>query len=572
LPRIKKKSHRKKQSRIPNTTKTRISPVDSTTFGFLWDRLISITDEAYGALIRSSFSPIVREALDATCQLFDSRGRSIAQAWVGPPSFIGTLPTTLKEIQNIIPKSELKPGDVLATNDPWIGTGQVNDISILLPIFAASHPDEIIAYAGAVSHLPDIGGQVWSATAGDVFEEGLRIPPVKLVKKGEFDRTMLDVIRANVRLPAQTIGDISSDISSVRTMERLLKGLLKEYNLKDLELISERIISQSKAALEMDIQKLPSGVYTSEVKVEGFDVDHNISCKVKIQGKSMKIDFEGTSPKSSYGINSPFVYTRAYTVYAAKCVVSPAVPNNQGTMDVFEVTAPEGSILNPRPPAACGARHITGWHAPIAVWRALANVVPDRVVADTGLPSSCTIKGTDSKGRTFVAITVIGGGGMGARPDSDGLNSTGIPTVTSHISAEVLESTTPLLVEELKLIPDSGGPGKFRGGLGASYTIRNLSGKSAKVAFIGNKFHFAPSGLSGGLEGTMRRALVNGKEVSPMGMYILTDDGTITMENAGSGGFYDPKKRDPALVEEDLRNGFISKRIASEVYGYRIAD
>jgi N-methylhydantoinase B len=548
--------------------KKRKVPLDSTTFSFLWDRLISITDEAYGALIRSSFSPIVREALDATCQLFDSQGRSIAQAWVGPPSFIGTLPTTLKEILKVIPKEELKPRDVLATNDPWIGTGQINDISILLPIFSDDGRD-IIAYAGAVSHLPDIGGQVWSATAGDVFEEGFQIPPVKLMKQGNFDKTLLELIRKNVRLPTQTIGDISSDISSVRTMERLLKSVLNEYALKDLEYVSDKIISQSRSAVEKDIQSLPNGEYSSVVDVEGFDVEHRLCCKVAINGKSMKIDFEGTSPKSLYGINSPFVYTRAYTVYAAKCVVSPSVPNNQGTMDVFEVTAPVNSILNPLPPAACGARHIMGWNAPIAVWRALSEVVPERVVADTGLPSSCTIKGTDAKGRTFVAITVIGGGGMGARSDSDGLDATGIPTVTSHISAEVLESTNPLLVEHLNLIPDSGGAGRFRGGLGVSYTIRNISGKPAKVAFIGNKFRFAPNGLRGGQAGTKRRSFVNDKEVSPMGMYILPEGGTITMENAGSGGFYDPKEREAALIEDDLKNGVISQKTAAEVYGYR---
>lgn len=540
--------------------------LDSVTLGFLWDRLISITDEAYNALIRSSFSPIVREAFDATCQLFDTQGRSIAQAWVGPPSFIGTLPTTLQEILKVIPRDELRPGDVLATNDPWIGTGQINDISIILPIF--DRTKQIIAYAGAVSHLPDIGGQVWSATAADIFEEGFRIPPVKLVRKGTFDRMLLETIRANVRLPVQTIGDIASDVSCVRTMERLLKHVMKEYDISDLESVSERIISRSRFILEREIQALPSGDYDSCVDIEGFDIDHRIRCKVSLHGKSMRIDFGGTSEKSSYGINSPIVYTRAYSVYAAKCLVSPSVPNNQGIMDAFEVIAPENSILNPLPPAACGARHITGWHAPIAIWRALADVVPSRVVADPGLPSSCTIKGIDSKGRTFVAITVIGGGGMGARCDSDGLDSTGIPTVTSHISVEVLESTTPLLVEQLRLIPDSGGPGKFRGGLGVSYTIRNVSGKAAKVAFIGNKFRFAPKGLSGGLDGSKRKAFVNEKEVSPMGTYVLPEGGVVTMENAGGGGFYDPRERSVDLVEEDVRNGFVSRESAREIYGY----
>ncbi len=544
--------------------------LDDVTFGFLWDRLISITDEAYSALIRSSFSPIVREALDATCQLFDSKGNSVAQAWVGPPSFIGTLPTTLKEILAVVPKEDLEPQDILATNDPWIGTGQINDISLLLPIFDETS-EEIIAYAGAVSHLPDIGGQIWSATAGDVFEEGLRIPPVKLAKRGEFDKLLLDLIRSNVRLPIQTIADIYSDIAALKTIERLLKGVLKEYSIRNFGAVCDRIIFQSRKAVEKDIEDLPGGEYSSTVDVEGFESDHRINCSVKIKGKSMRIDFDGTSAKSNYGINSPFVYTRAYSVYGAKCVVSPLVPNNQGTMDVFEVSAPENSILNPKPPAACGARHIMGWHTPIAVWRALANVVPERVIADSGLPSSCTIKGTDQKGRTFVAITVIGGGGMGARPESDGLNSTGIPTVTSHVSAEVLESTTPLVVEQLKLIQDSGGAGKFRGGLGVSYTIKNNSGKPAKVAFIGNKFRFPPQGLRGGLEGAKRSAFVNGMEVSPMGMFVLPEDGTITMENAGSGGFYDPKDRDRDLIEEDLKNGAISAKSAQEVYGYHVS-
>ncbi|MDG6997611.1 MAG: hydantoinase B/oxoprolinase family protein [Nitrososphaerota archaeon] len=542
--------------------------MDSTTFGFFWDRLISITDEAYAALIRSSFSPIVREALDATCQLFDSEGRSIAQAWAGPPSFIGTLPTTLKEILKVMPREEVRPGDVLATNNPWIGTGQINDISIILPIFGKDKR-QVIAFAGAVSHLPDIGGQLWSATATDVFEEGLHLPPVKLLNRGVFDKTLKRLIETNVRLPAQTIADILSDISSVQTMERLLKSAMNEYGVSDLKYVSDKIISKSIAAVKKDLEAFPSGTCSSEVMVEGIDTDHKIACSVTIKDDSLTVDFAGTSPRSNYGINSPFVYTRAYTIYGVKCVVSPNLPNNQGTMDVFKVLAPENSILNPLPPSACGARHITGWHAPIAVWRAMSHIAPEKVIADPGLPSSCTIKGTDTKGRTFVAITVIGGGGMGARPRSDGLHTTGIPTVTSHISAEVLESTTPLLVEELKLIPDSGGAGKFRGGLGVAYTIRNMSGKQAKVAFIGNKFRFAPEGLSGGLAGTKRKSYVDGIEVSSMGMYVMKENGTISVDNAGSGGFYDPKSRDRSLLEDDIRNGFVSLNAAREVYGYQ---
>ncbi|MCL4518164.1 MAG: hydantoinase B/oxoprolinase family protein, partial [Thaumarchaeota archaeon] len=428
---------------------------------------------------------------------------------------------------------------------------------------------EVIAYAGAVSHLPDIGGQLWSATANDVYEEGLHIPPVKLFRRGAFDKTLRQLIETNVRLPAQTVADIMSDVSSVQTMERLLKSAMLEYKVRNLEWTSDKIISRSVEAVRKQLTSFPNGTCSSEVMVEGVDTDHKICCAVKIKDGSLTVDFAGTSPRSNYGINSPFVYTRAYTIYGVKCVVIPELPNNQGTMDAFEVVAPENSILNPLPPAACGARHITGWHAPIAVWRAMSQIVPQRVIADPGLPSSCTIKGTDSKGRTFVAITVIGGGGMGARPGLDGLHTTGIPTVTSHISAEVLESTTPLLVEELKLIPDSGGAGKFRGGLGVAYTIRNISGKSARVAFIGNKFKFAPEGLAGGLAGFRRKSFVDGTEVSSMGMYVMKENGTISVMNAGSGGFFDPKTRDRSMIEEDVKNGFVSIEAAREVYGYQ---
>jgi len=321
--------------------------------------------------------------------------------------------------------------------------------------------------------------------------------------------------------------------------------------------------------VKKELAKLPKKAKgRSEVWVEGFQVDHKINCEVSYDNDSLLMDFSGTSAKSDYGINSPFVYTRAYSVYAAKCVIAPYVPNNQGTMDVFRVEAPENCVLNPLPPSACGARHIMGWHAPIAVWRAMSEIVPERVIADTGLPASCTIKGIDKKGRPFVAIAVVGVGGMGARPELDGLNSTGIPTVTSLISAEVIEGTTPLLVEELKLIPDSGGAGKQRGGLGTSYTIRNISGKPVKVAFIGNKARFAPEGLLGGMPGTTRKCYVNGKEVSSMGMYSVPDNGTMGMDNAGSGGFFDPRQRDQEKVKSDLRNGFISREAAAKIYGY----
>jgi N-methylhydantoinase B len=287
---------------------------------------------------------------------------------------------------------------------------------------------------------------------------------------------------------------------------------------------------------------------------------------VRVHERAVVVDFAGTDGQSPSGINCPATYTRAYSVYAVRCVVSPQLPNNHGSIAPITVTAPEGCILNPRPPAATGARHMTGWHAPVAIWNALAQAVPERVIAEPGLPSSCTVSGFDHAQRPFVAITVIGGGGTGARPDSDGLDSTGIPTVTSHVSVEVLESTSPLLVEELTLLPDSGGAGRFRGGLGARYRIRSLAPEPLQVAIIGNKFRFPAQGLHGGHPGRPRRAYLNGKEVNPLGRYQLPPGGTLIMVNGGGGGFFSPTKRELSTVVEDVRNEFVTSQAAKRYY------
>ncbi|MEM4297520.1 MAG: hydantoinase B/oxoprolinase family protein [Nitrososphaerota archaeon] len=537
--------------------------LDIATLSILWDKLISIADEGFAVLVRTSFSPIVREALDATCQLFDDRGRAIAQAWSGPPSFTGTLPVTLANILKKFPPETLKQGDVLATNDPWIGTGHLNDICIIRPIFREG---ELLAYSGAVSHLPDIGGALWSATADDVYSEGLRIPPCKLMEAGVRNRLIFEFIESNVRTPEQTIGDIMSDIATVTIMDKLLNKMMLEYGITDPSALWNAIIDRTGQTLMEELSRIPHGSYFNERYVEGFNEDHLIKCRVTVRGDKIVVDYDGTSSMSNKAINCPLQYTRAYTLYAVKCVLNPAVPNNHAIEAIVDVKAPEGCILNPRPPAATGARHITGWHTPLVVWGALSQAVPDRVIAESGLPSSCTVKGEDRRGKPFIAIVVIGTGGTGARPEADGLDSTAMPTVTSLISVEQIESTSPLLVEYLRLIRDSGGAGKFRGGLAAAYSVRNISGGPIRVAFIGNQHKFPPKGILGGLPGTPRRVFIDDKEVSPMGVYEVGTNSCFIVENAGGGGFLNPDERDFKSIRDDLDNGFISEAAARNLY------
>jgi N-methylhydantoinase B len=550
-----------------------MSRYDKVLFGIMWDRLISIADEVYQAFLKSSFSPVVRDAYDAVFVIFDANARLLAQASLGPPSFIGTSTHTIKHLLNKYPASTLKPGDVLATNDPWMGTGQINDLSMVRPIFK---DEDLIGFTGTVQHLTDIGGvHTQSGIASDIYEEGLRIPPSKIVDAYRMNDELFELIAYNVRIPEQVIGDIKSGITANILGEKLILRFMEEYSLRDLTNLSDFIINRSLEAMQRKIAEIPKGKYMHEIFAEGYG-EHDlvkIVCNVSVRDDTVHVDFSGTSPAIRKGLNVPFVYTKAYTLYALKCVISPDLPNNEGSIMPIDVSAPEGSILNAPPPLPTSARHIIGWFVPMAVWGALAKAVPDKVIAESGMPAAMPFVGTSDEGRQFVlplgCPTMIGG--SGARPGSDG-EIMAVPTNVARFPIEVweMESDCSLLVEKAQLVTDSGGAGEYRGGLSVESVIVNLAKRPVMVAITGGRMRYPAQGYFGGHAGRPHEVYINNERILSKGLYELKSGDRLRIVTASGGGMFSPRRRDVQKVLEDYKNGYISLDAARNIYGVEI--
>jgi N-methylhydantoinase B len=546
---------------------------DEITLTIQWDRLVSIVDEIFLSLIRTSFSTIVREAYDLCCSVFDRQGLLLAQATQSAPSFLGTLPQTMQHFIKRFPPATLHPGDVLITNDPWIGTGHIYDVSVIRPVFRGN---TLVAFTGTVTHLPDIGGLGFSAVAREVYEEGLRIPPMKLAEAGRLNDTLLTIIRENVRVPEQTLGDLHANIAANQTGGRLIVELMDEYGLDSLDAVSAAICSRSEAAMRQELQRLPDGRYAHQFSIEGFDSAIPVACTVEIRGDEVYIDFTGTGPTVPAGVNVPFCYTYAFSAYAIKCITTPTLPNNDGSFRPVHVTAPAGCILNAMPPAATGGRHAVGHFVPFAVWGALTPVVPERLAAETGLLNAMNFTGQDLRQQPFSNIC-FSSGGFGARATKDGLHTTMGPSNVAVTSVEALESTTGVLVGRKELSTDSGGPGQFRGGLGQQMTFQNRSAGPIVVACFGNRTSFPAAGYLGGKPGAQREFSIEGNSVHPKGRHLLYPGAqvlmpgqTLTLRDAGGGGFGDPLTRRVEEVVADVRAGYVSPEAALRDYGVEV--
>jgi N-methylhydantoinase B len=538
--------------------------IDAADLGNAWDRLISITDEMLGSLVRTSFSTNVRESYDLSCMLFDARMRSIAQGTYSVPSFTGTAPQTVRQMLERHPPETLAPGDVLATNDPWIGTGHLYDINVLRPIF---HRGRIAAYALSITHLPDIGGLGFSATGRSIFEEGLRLPIVKLVERGVPNAQLLELIALNVRVPEQTLGDLHANIACTEVAARLVAEFMAEYRLESIDQIADGIISKSEAALRAEIAAMPDGHYRNEIRVEGIDGPLTLAIALDVQGDRLHADFTGTSPVVPAGINVPINYSRAFVVYAVKCVTIPRTPNNFGCVVPITVSAPENCVLHALPPHPTGGRHIIGHFVNPLTMGALAQVVPDRVQADSGMFSLVNVQGRRKDGRDVSSI-YFSSGGFGALNGKDGAAVVPSPSNMTGTPVEVWEEVTGLTILSKELLPDSGGAGASRGGLGQRIEMVNDSGGELTVSFLLSRTEFAASGLQGGGSGTRRDCLINGKPVHPKRRYQLAPGDRLTLIEAGGGGFGPPGDRREEAIRRDLEEGFVTPEAARRDYGY----
>ena len=539
------------------------APLDAVNLGIMWDRLVAITDEIVSTLVRTSFSTIVRESYDLTVVVLDAEGRLMAQGSYSIPVFIGTAPVTLGHMLERFPAETLAPGDVVVTNDPWMGTGHLFDINVMRPVFRAGR---IVAYTLSITHLPDVGGTGFSAAASEIYHEGLRLPIVKLARGGEIDSFILDLVRANVRAPEQVVGDLMANVTCNEVGARRLAEFMDEYRLDDLGALSAAIRGQSERVTRQRIGAMRDGRYRDRVDIEGIEGPIELACEVEVAGENMAIDFAGTGPAVGRGINVPLCYTRAMALYAVKCLTAPSLPNNQGATVPVRVSAPAGSILNALPPAATGGRHTIGHFVTPLVFAALAEAAPQEVQADCGNMDLITFHGTHPDGRPIATI-YFAAGGFGALSGHDGADTTPGPSNMGVVPVEIWEGLTGTTIERKALLPDSGGPGAARGGLGQEVVIRNDTGRTMTVFSMANRTEFPARGLAGGGPGGRREHRIDGAAVDPKGAHTLARGGRLTLIEAGGGGFGDPAARDPSKLAADLAEGFVTPAGAKRDYG-----
>ena len=531
--------------------------LDAITLELIWTRMISIVDEAAASLVRTSFSTIVRESNDFACVLTDAAGQSLAQATDSIPSFINTVPRTIRHFLDEYPADTLKPGDTLITNDIWMGTGHLPDITVAKPIFLGG---TLVGFAGSVAHAPDIGGRQRSADAREVFEEGLQIPVMKVMVEGVMDKTFERILRKNVREPGQVMGDLYAQFTALQLIETRVAGLMVEQNLATLEDVAREIHGRSEAAMREAIRRVPEGVYRQTAISDGFDKPIVLEMAMTVKDGTISVDFAGSALQVPMSINVCLAYTAAYTSYGVRAVLLPNVPNNEGVLKPIEVTAPKGSILNSQHPAAGGARALIGHFRPMMVIRALADAMPDRVIATVGSPLWCVnLAGSRPGGGSFANIFFMNGG-YGAAHNRDGQNVLSWPSNISSTPVEMIEQLSPLHVEFRRLRADGGGPGTFRGGTGQEIKFENRAAGPISVTFLAERTRpeAAAAGIAGGESGAPGEVIIDGKRSDPKARHVVAPGGTIELRTPGGGGFGPPSKRSAQHSESDRLNGYVS--------------
>ena len=530
--------------------------LDAVTLEVLWTRVISVVDEAAKAIVRTSFSTLSNEANDFACVLTDAQGRALAQNSGSIPSFIGTLPATVRHFIRELGAESMRPGDVLITNDAWLGTGHMSDVSVLKPIF---HRDRLVAFSATTSLMPDIGGRIRAIEAREIFEEGLHIPLARLVRDGRVDDTMVALIRANVRTPDQTMGDIWAQVSANELMERRVRSLMDDYGLDNLTELGDELFSRSERAMREAIRAVPDGTYRYGFRTDGTGAPFEFKIALTVRGDEIVADYAGSSPQQPRAINCVMAYTFAMTAYAVRCVLLPGLPNNEGMYRPVRVEAPEGSILNPRFPAAVVSRATTGHYVPALVLGALHRVIPDRVMAGVGSPLwALSQSSTREDGRPYTTVLFFNGG-MGATPIKDGENVLSWPSNISSTPVEVAERQSPLFFHYKRLRAGSGGAGRFRGGLGQDTLIESRSPRPIVLSVMAERTKFPAPGLAGGAAGGLGDVRINGTRIDNRKQHVLERGDRVLVSTPGGGGYGPRGKRDRTLIARDRALGYVGR-------------
>ena len=547
---------------------------DPVSLEIMWSRLLNVTEEMWTTILRTAVSTIIASANDFGCEVLDAEGRSIAHAYRSMPVFNMTMPNVTKEILKIYPANTIRPGDVFLTNDPWLCAGHLPDIAVVSPIF---HQGRFVGFAGNIANTSDIGGSLDAKTVRDSYEEGIFFPICKLYDGGDPNELVFDMFRWNVRAPEMVLTDIEAQVAANAVGMRRVVDLLSEYGLEDLAALSQAIRERSGSVMRQAIAGIRDGEYASEVFTDGMGDPLKIAVKLTVRGEQIEVDYAGSSPQLDVGgLNCTLIYSTGHTLYPLACLLTPQVPVNEGCFEPITVRAPEGSIINCTFPASVGSRTHTGWYIHAAIFRALAQVLPGEIQAGNGLMSSLRTYGFEN-GRVFNAHLFCGGG-RGATSAGDGMGLNNFPSSASNVPVEVFELNSPALVVAKEFIPDSGGAGKYRGSPGQRLVISKLPSHSSplNIYFHPNRLTFPPRGIFGGKDGTKTNVYFNGYALSdrPSEMKqgyvtIETAEDQLALEYPSGAGAYDPKDRDTAAVERDLRDGLDTPQKAAREYGLK---
>jgi N-methylhydantoinase B len=533
----------------------------------------SVVDEMVLTVVRIAYSSIMKDTMDLSSAFCDPRGRMVAQG-LSLPLHLGSIPDAMMAVLTKFGDS-LRPGDIVVLNDPYLGGMHLPDIFMFQPVW---HDNTPLGYAVVVAHHNDMGGRVPGSSAADsteIFQEGLRIPILKLYDRGQPNETLFDMIRLNVRIPDVVTGDLQAQVAACRIAERGMQALADRFGAAELLAMFDELLDYSEREARRTIREIPDGTYrfVDHLDDDGIRMDQPVTIKVAVTvaGDELTADLTGTSPQVSGAINATLSFAKSAVYFAVRAIMDCDVPNNAGFFRPIHVSAPSGCLLNPVSPGACAARGVSGFRLIDALFGALAQAVPDRVrAAGEGGTTSYSIGGYDDAGR-FVLFreALMGAWGAGAR--REGIDGVANPACNiGNAPIEVVESQSPVRVERYELVADSGGAGEFRGGMSVERQLRFL-GARATLQFRSDRRRFPPYGLCGGRPGAASQTTLHDgttwSELPTKFTRPLHSGDAFRHATAGAGGYGDPRRRDPALVLTDVCDGRVTQGAARDAYG-----
>ena len=549
----------------------------NVAYQVMWNRLISVVEEQAQALVRTAFSTSVREAGDLSAGVYDTHGRMLAQAVTGTPGHVNAMADAVAHFIRRIGRDNIFEGDVYITNDPWMGTGHLHDITVVTPAF---HKGQRVGFFACTAHIVDIGGRGFGADAASVYEEGLYLPIMKFAERGTVDQTLIRIVRGNVREPDQLVGDIYALATCNEIGHRRLIDMMVEFDLDDLDGIAGFILENSRRATLEKINALPRTSASGEMTVDGFDTPITLRVKVSVEQDRIVSDFTGTSGLDKKGINCPLVYTKAYACYALKVAIAPEIPNNHASLAPFEIVAEENTIVHAVHPAPVALRHIIGHFVPDTVFNAFDQIVPGLVPAE-GAGCLCNFQvslrpRTDApapKAAVRSEVLTFNSGGAGARPGFDGLNATAFPSGVMTMPIEATEHAGPVIIWRKELRPDSGGAGRQRGGLGQFMEVGAREGHEFDFQAMFDRVDHPARGRRGGGSGAPTTiGQDNGASMRGKGKQFVPHGRRVMLAFPGGAGYGVPSERPVDLVKRDLARGYISAEVATRDYGLSEAE